>query len=74
LTGSVLFGVSAVGALVLRSGTDVSLVWANIGTFLGAVCFLVGAWLFGWPPRRRTAREEGVRAADPTVARQPDRQ
>jgi len=53
LTGSVLFGVSAVGALVLRSGTDVSLVWANIGTFFGAVCFLVAAWLFGWPPRTR---------------------
>jgi len=51
----VLFSVSAVGALVLRSGTDVSLRWANIGTFFGAVCFLVGAWLFGWPPRRRRA-------------------
>ena len=49
LTGSILFGVSAVSALVLRSGTDVSLVWANIGTFFGAVCFLVAAWLFGWP-------------------------
>jgi len=54
--GSVLFSVSAVGALVLRSGTDVSLVWANIGTFFGAVCFLVAAWLFGWPPRNRTGR------------------
>jgi hypothetical protein len=64
LTGSVLFGVSAVGALVLRSGADVSLVWANIGTFFGAVCFLVAAWLFGWPPRR----------AYPTVARRPDQQ
>jgi len=55
LTGSVLFGASAAGALVLRSGADVSLVWANIGTFFGAVCFLVAAWLFGWPPRSRTA-------------------
>jgi hypothetical protein len=72
LTGSVLFGVSAAGALVLRSGADVSLVWANIGTFFGAVCFLVAAWLFGWPPRSRAGREEEVRAADPTVARQPD--
>lgn len=59
LTGSVLFGASAVGALMLRSGTDVSLVWANIGTFSGAVCFLVAAWLFGWPPRSRTARADG---------------
>ena len=49
LAGSVLFGVSAVSALVLRSGTDVSLRWANIGTFFGALCFLVAAWLFGWP-------------------------
>jgi hypothetical protein len=49
LAGSVLFGISAAGALVLRSGTDVSLRWANIGTFFGALCFLVAAWLFGWP-------------------------
>ncbi len=48
LTGSALFGVSAVSALVLRSGTDVSLRWANIGTFFGALCFLRAAWLFGW--------------------------
>jgi hypothetical protein len=50
--GSVLFLASAAGALVLRSGADVSLVWANVGTFFGALCFLVAAWLFGWPPRR----------------------
>lgn len=50
--GSVLFLASAVGALVLRSGADVSLVWANVGTFFGALCFLLAAWLFGWPPRR----------------------
>jgi hypothetical protein len=53
LAGSILFLVSAVSALVLRSGTDLSLAWANIGTFFGAVCFLVAAWLFGWPPARR---------------------
>ena len=28
-----------------------------LGTFFGAVCFLVAAWLFGWPARGRTARE-----------------
>jgi hypothetical protein len=48
--GSVLFLASALGALVLRSGADVSLVWANVGTFFGALCFLAAAWLFGWPP------------------------
>lgn len=47
--GSILFFASALGALVLRSGADVSLVWANVGTFFGALCFLVAAWLFGWP-------------------------
>jgi hypothetical protein len=56
LSGSVLFGVSAVSALVLRSGADVSMRWANIGTFFGAVCFLVGAWLFGWPRKRPVPR------------------
>lgn len=61
LAGSVLFGVSAVSALELRSRTDVSLVWANIGTFFGALCFLVAAWLFGWSPRSRAARGEAVR-------------
>jgi hypothetical protein len=50
--GSVLFLASAAGALVLRSGADVSLVWANIGTLFGALCFLMAAWLFGWPPPR----------------------
>ena len=48
LAGSVLFGVSAVSAL-LRSGTDISLRWANVGTFFGALWFLFVAWLFGWP-------------------------
>jgi len=56
LSGSVLFGVSAVSALVLRSGADVSLRWANIGTFFGALCFLVAAWLFGWPRKRCVPR------------------
>jgi len=45
LLGSVLFGVSAVGAQTTSAGSLVSLWWANVGTFLGAACFLVGAWL-----------------------------
>jgi len=62
--GSVLFLVSAAGALVLRSGTDLSLVWANIGTFFGALCFLLAAWLFGWPPPQpHGAREQLNREA-----------
>ena len=52
LTGSILFGLSAIGAyIIIGTGEHVSLVWANGGTFFGAACFLVGAALFGWPPR-----------------------
>jgi hypothetical protein len=43
-----MFGivVSAIGAYVIPSTTDVaSLFWANLGTFLGAACFLVAALL-----------------------------
>lgn len=62
LAGSVLFAVSAVAALELRSRADVSLRWANIGTFFGALCFLVAAWLFGWPRHGRGARRESAQS------------
>lgn len=62
LAGSVLFAVSAVAALELRSRADVSLRWANIGTFFGALCFLVAAWLYGWPPHGREARRESAQS------------
>ena len=46
LAGSVAFGASAVGAYVLPStGNLLSEYWANLGTMLGAVCFLVAAVL-----------------------------
>ncbi|MFF1634250.1 hypothetical protein [Leifsonia sp. NPDC058248] len=46
LLGSVFFGLSAIGAFVIPSTNDlVSLLWANLGTFLGAACFLVAALL-----------------------------
>ena len=46
LLGSVFFGISAVGAYVIPdSGDLVSLFWANVGTFLGALCFLTAALL-----------------------------
>lgn len=46
MLGSVLFALSAVGAYVIPStGSLVSLFWANLGTFLGAACFLVAAVL-----------------------------
>ncbi len=45
LWGSVFFGISAIGAFVGSNGEMISLTWANAGTFLGAVCFLVASIL-----------------------------
>ena len=54
LIGSVFFAISAIGAYVLPTTGDLlSLTWANLGTGLGAICFLVAALL---------SRDEGVEA------------
>ena len=45
LVGSVAFGVSAVASYVKPNGDLVSLALTNLGTFVGALCFLVGAIL-----------------------------
>jgi hypothetical protein len=46
MVGSIAFMVSAVGAYILpKTDTEISPAWANLGTFIGAVCFFVGAWL-----------------------------
>jgi hypothetical protein len=46
MVGSIFFGISAVGAYVLPSSNDLlSAYWADAGTFLGALCFLVAALL-----------------------------
>ncbi|MGW0639754.1 hypothetical protein [Nocardia salmonicida] len=46
MLGSAFFGVSAVGAYVVPTTSDfVSQLWANLGTFLGALCFLAAALL-----------------------------
>ena len=61
LVGSVFFGISAVGAYVLPATGDlVSLFWANLGTLLGAACFLVAALLSrrSIPVGRLAARTE----------------
>ncbi len=52
MLGSVLFGISAVGAFPEGDGVR-NLAAANAGTVLGAACFLVAAALL-LPPRRRT--------------------
>jgi hypothetical protein len=46
LVGSVAFGAAAIGGRYLRTDGDVAnIALVNAGTFLGAVCFLVGAAL-----------------------------
>jgi hypothetical protein len=52
MVGSVFFGISAIGAWVVPDTNELlNSAWSNGGTFWGAVCFLVGAWLV--IPRRR---------------------
>lgn len=45
MAGSVAFGVSAVAAFVRKSGATADAVAANVGTFVGALCFLAAALL-----------------------------
>jgi hypothetical protein len=45
LVGSIAFGVSAVASYVKPNGSLVSLALTNLGTFVGAICFLVGGLL-----------------------------
>jgi hypothetical protein len=45
LAGSVAFGVSAGASYVKPNGSLVSLALTNLGTFVGAICFLVGGLL-----------------------------
>ncbi len=46
MVGSILFGFSAIGAYIVPASNELlNATWANGGTFLGAVCFLVGSWL-----------------------------
>jgi hypothetical protein len=51
MLGSILFGISAIGARPEGDGVR-NLLWANAGTVLGALCFLVAAALL--LPRRRS--------------------
>jgi hypothetical protein len=57
LLGSIAFAVSAVGAYVVpETDSLVSAFWANLGTLIGALCFLVAALI------SRRAVEFGSRA------------
>ena len=54
MVGSFFFGISAIGAFVLPSTNELlNSAWSNGGTFLGALCFLVGALLV--LPRRHAS-------------------
>ncbi len=58
LLGSIAFGASAIGAYVVpETDSLVSAFWANLGTLLGALCFLIAALL-----SRRVIDEEPVPA------------
>ena len=52
LVGSVAFGVSAVASYVMPNGQLLSVALTNLGTFVGALCFLAGAVLL-LPERTR---------------------
>lgn len=57
LAGAVAFGISALAAFVLPStGEPISVEWTNLGTFIGALCFMVAALLVK-PPRRAVQGE-----------------
>ena len=45
MSGCVAFGVSALGAFVTESGVTEDALLANVGTFIGALCFLAAALL-----------------------------
>ena len=50
MIGCVAFAVSALGAFVSESGVTEDALLANMGTFIGALCFLVAALVI--MPRR----------------------
>jgi hypothetical protein len=45
MIGCVAFGVSALGAFVTKTGVTEDALRANLGTFIGALCFLAAALL-----------------------------
>ena len=55
LAGSVAFGIAAIGSYVLHdTGELLNAVANNAGTFIGAICFFVGAYML-WPEAARAA-------------------
>jgi len=70
LVGSVAFGVSAVaGYIVPSTGQIRNVELSNLGTFVGALCFLVGAVLL--LPERTAGSPPAARPTPPAPALQP---
>ena len=64
MVGSIAFGLSAIGSFVLPTTGEPASVWlTNMGTFVGALCFLAGAVLLLYE-RTEAARLGEVRRAD----------
>lgn len=63
MIGSVAFGVSAVGSFILP-GTDMPAdpVAADLGTFVGALCFLAAALLMRPPHRTYSSNQSSTRS------------
>lgn len=58
MLGSIAFGWSALGAYVIPdTGELANALAANAGTFIGAICFFVAAWLV-WPEAAKLAEAE----------------
>jgi hypothetical protein len=57
MIGSIAFGASAAGAFVTKTGTTEDVRLAQLGTFVGALCFLIAAFLR--LPRRSEASSDG---------------
>ena len=58
--GSIFFGLAAIGALTLpTTGDELNITLVNVGTFIGAICFLVGAYLL-MPEAARQQASHGV--------------
>lgn len=55
MIGCVAFGASALGAFVTPAGVTEDALLANLGTFIGALCFLAAA-LMALPPRQPGTR------------------
>jgi hypothetical protein len=66
LAGSIAFGVSAIASKVEPNGDLRSLALTNLGTFVGAVCFLTGALLL-LPERTEGVDPPEVGVAHPTA-------